>query len=378
MEREARAALKKSRRVVVKVGSAVLAPDGVLDVASVVRLAGDLAGVVASAKGRGVVLVTSGAVASGFRALGLAKPPKEIRVKQAAAAIGQSLLMGHYARAFAAHGLTVGQVLLTAEDVASRKRFLNARHTIETLLDHGVVPIINENDSVSFDEIKLGDNDRLSALTATMIRADALVILSSVSGLYRGGKSGSVIPWVAKIADARREVQTGTSGVGTGGMGTKLDAAGIATRAGIPVVVAGGLDAGVVGRVLAGDPVGTMFAPGKGGLSTLRRWVGFSAKVKGSLDIDDGAVKALVTKGASLLPSGVIGVAGTFDLGEPVEIRDRSGTVVARGVVGYTSAEIDKVRGRRGAEIARVLGYVRSEEVIHRDDMVVVGEEAST
>jgi glutamate 5-kinase len=378
MEREARAALKKSRRVVVKVGSAVLAPDGVLDVASVVRLAGDLAGVVASAKGRGVVLVTSGAVASGFRALGLAKPPKEIRVKQAAAAIGQSLLMGHYARAFAAHGLTVGQVLLTAEDVASRKRFLNARHTIETLLDHGVVPIINENDSVSFDEIKLGDNDRLSALTATMIRADALVILSSVSGLYRGGKSGSVIPWVAKIADARREVQTGTSGVGTGGMGTKLDAAGIATRAGIPVVVAGGLDAGVVGRVLAGDPVGTMFAPGKGGLSTLRRWVGFSAKVKGSLDIDDGAVKALVTKGASLLPSGVIGVAGMFDLGEPVEIRDRRGTVVARGVVGYTSAEIDKVRGRRGAEIARVLGYVRSEEVIHRDDMVVVGEEAST
>jgi glutamate 5-kinase len=299
-------------------------------------------------------------------------------VKQAAAAIGQSLLMGHYARAFAAHGLTVGQVLLTAEDVASRKRFLNARHTIETLLDHGVVPIINENDSVSFDEIKLGDNDRLSALTATMIRADALVILSSVSGLYRGGKSGSVIPWVAKIADARREVQTGTSGVGTGGMGTKLDAAGIATRAGIPVVVAGGLDAGVVGRVLAGDPVGTMFAPGKGGLSTLRRWVGFSAKVKGSLDIDDGAVKALVTKGASLLPSGVIGVAGMFDLGEPVEIRDRRGTVVARGVVGYTSAEIDKVRGRRGAEIARVLGYVRSEEVIHRDDMVVVGEEAST
>jgi glutamate 5-kinase len=377
MEREARAALKESRRIVVKVGSAVLAPDGVLEVASVERLADDLAGVAASAKGRGVVLVTSGAVASGFRALGLAKPPKEIRVKQAAAAIGQSMLMGHYARAFAGHGLTVGQVLLTAEDVASRKRFLNARHTIETLLDHGVVPIINENDSVSFDEIKLGDNDRLSALTATMIRADALVILSSVSGLYQGGKSGKVIPWVAKVADARREVQSGTSGVGTGGMGTKLDAAGIATRAGIPVVVAGGLQAGVVGRVLAGEGVGTMLAPGKGGLSTLRRWVGFSAKVKGSLDIDDGAVKALVARGASLLPSGVIGVSGTFDLGEPVEIRDRRGTVVARGVVGYSSAEIDKVRGRRGAEIARVLGYVRSEEVVHRDDMVVVGEEVS-
>jgi glutamate 5-kinase len=359
--------VEKPRRVVVKVGSAVLADAGGLSLESVRRLASQIASL--RAVGVEVVLVSSGAIASGFRALGLARPPKLIRQKQAAAAIGQQRLMAAYADAFEPHTITVGQVLLTADDFDHRLRFLNARHTLETLLEHGVVPIINENDSVSFAEIKLGDNDRLAALTSAMLRADLLVMLSTAPGLWASG-TRTVLPVISDIASARKHVRPEKSGVGTGGMVTKLDAAEIVTRLGIPCVVAPGSEPDVLPRVLAGEPLGTRFLARPSRVDSRRRWIGFSARSKGSIRIDAGAARAIVERGASLLPSGITGVEGGFDAGSVIDIRaDRE--TIARGLSAYSADEIARIKGRKAAEIAGVLGYSHCDEVVHRDDMLL-------
>lgn len=355
------------RRIVVKVGSAVLADAGGLSRGAVQRLASQIA--ILRASGTDVVLVSSGAIASGFRALGLARPPKLIRQKQAAAAIGQQRLMAAYSDAFGAHGLTVGQVLLTADDFDHRLRFLNARHTLETLLEHGAVPIINENDSVSFAEIKLGDNDRLAALTAAMLRADLLVMLSTAPGLWAAG-TRSVIPVVDSVAAARKHVRPEKSGVGTGGMVTKLDAADIVTRLGIPCVVAPGGEPDVLPRLIAGEAIGTRFLARPSRVDSRRRWIGFSARSKGTIRIDAGAARAIVERGASLLPSGITGVEGEFDAGSVIEIRaDRE--TIARGLSAYSAEEIVRIKGRKAAEIAVVLGYSHCDEVVHRDDLLL-------
>ncbi len=352
----------------------MLAPKGELDPDSVRRLAADLANL--RRAGHEVVLVSSGAIASGFRALGLARPPKLIRLKQAAAAIGQQRLMSEYAAAFSRDSIAVGQVLLTADDFDHRARFLNARHTLETLLAHGIVPIINENDSVSFDEIKLGDNDRLAALTSAMIRADLLVILSSVPGLL--GKNGRVIAEVAGIDEARTHLRPEKSGVGTGGMATKLDAAEIVTRVGIPAVIAsgdsGGVVSGIIGRMAnpgASEQIGTFFLPARAHVDSRRRWIGFSARSRGMLTIDDGAARALRERGASLLPAGVVAIDGDFEAGAVVDVNDKKGRSIARGLVAYSAAEVGKIRGKKASEIESALGYIHCDEVIHRDDLLL-------
>jgi glutamate 5-kinase len=365
-----------SRRIVVKVGSAVLAPDGELSARAVDRLAADLAAARLSATStpRSIVLVSSGAVASGFRTLGLQQPPKTIVHKQAAAAVGQQRLMAAYASALESRGVRVAQVLLTAEDLASRKRFLNARATLMTLLDHGVLPIINENDSVAVDEIKLGDNDNLSALVAGLIRADALVILSSVPGVYdsfAAGRPGRLIRHVAPSVDLSRSVGSDKTAVGTGGMATKLRAAALASRRGIATVVASGLEDSIIARVLSGEPVGTMFAPRTRAISARQGWIGYSAKPKGSFTVDDGARRAILNRGASLLPGGVVEVSGSFDAGAPVDIKGPDRVVFARGLSRYSAADALAIRGKRSTQIAAVLGHFYSEELVHRDDLVL-------
>lgn len=360
------------RRAVVKVGSAVVAPSGVLDEEAVERIACDLAG--ARRAGVEVVLVSSGAVAAGYRALGLGGMPGTIRDKQAAAAVGQPRLVRAYAARLGRHGLGCAQVLLTSDDFDDRRRLLNARHTLEALLERGIIPIVNENDSVSYEEIRVGDNDRLSALVAWAIGADALLMLSSVSGLE---DASGVVPRVSDIGAARALVRTERSGTGTGGFATKLDAAAIAVGHGVRVVVTRGptgARADPVSRVLAGEAVGTVFdvdasvrAP-----QARKSWVGYSATVRGVLILDAGAQRAVVERGASLLPGGIVGVEGSFEAGAVVELRGPSG-VVGRGQVSYASREIARIRGRRSEEIEGVLGYRYADEVVHRDDMLVTG-----
>lgn len=357
------------RRLVVKIGSAVVAPGGRPDPDAFKRLAGGIAEV--TRRGVRVVVVSSGAVASGFRALGLDAPPRQISRKQAAAAIGQHKLMSLWATAFATHGLDVAQVLYTADDLNARPRFLNARRTLLELLDAGVIPIVNENDSVSFAEIRLGDNDRLSALTAGLVGAELLLILSSVPGLLRAADS-QVIPVIEDPADAVRHIRAETTSVGTGGMTTKIEAAAIASGWGIPTVIAAGASANVAARVLDGEPIGTYFRPASRPRKGRKRWIESSAPALGVIHVDAGCAAAMLKRGASLLPSGITAVDGTFARGAVVCIvGPKSKRTLARGVVAYTADELRAIRGRRGADIAATLGYCYCDEAIHRDDLVV-------
>jgi glutamate 5-kinase len=356
--------------VVVKIGSAVLAPGGELDVATVHRLAGEFAREMDA--GRQLVVVSSGAVASGFRLLGLPGKPRTIVQKQAAAAIGQPRLMRAYTEGFAgASGArTTSQVLLTADDMDHRARVLNARRTLQELLECGVVPIINENDSVAFDEIKLGDNDNLSALVASLVQADALVILSTVHGLL--DSAGKIVGLIGKPEDALPHVQQGTSSTGTGGMVTKVTAARTAGAAGVPTVIAGGAVAGNLARVLAGEDVGTFFVPRAKAAASRKRWIGFSARARGVVTVDEGAARAIRERGASLLPPGVRAVEGEFGAGALVEIRDGRGKAVARGIAAYSSQEISRLAGVKTGAIEATLGYAYAEEIVHRDNLALL------
>ncbi|MDX2131551.1 MAG: glutamate 5-kinase [Planctomycetota bacterium] len=371
------AGLAEARRVVVKVGSAVIAPGGVLDTARVAALAAQLA--LAARSGRDVVVVSSGAVASGFRALGLDAMPRSIIRKQAAAAVGQPLLMRAWDDALGTHAVRSAQVLLTADDLDHRERHLNARRTLDVLLDARVVPIINENDSVSFEEIKVGDNDRLAALVAALVGADALVMLSVAPGLCVQGDPARVIATVDDIAAARAHVQTGTSGVGTGGMGTKLDAAEIATECGARVVIAPGALPDVLTRLLAGEAIGTAFVPSGLARRARDRWLGRATRVRGTLVVDDGCRDAVVDRHASILPIGVRGVEGVFEAGAAVAIRTQGGELIARGLSAYSSDDARRLVGVRSDQIESVLGYCYREEIVHRDDLVLVrGKKGTT
>lgn len=370
----ARDGSKQIRRIVVKVGSAVVAPGGVVDLVAIERLAGELAGLVRS--GTEVALVSSGAVASGFRALGLSAMPRVIRQKQAAAAIGQPALMRMYAERLSDLGVTAAQVLLTTDDFRQRERFINAKHTIETLMEAGVLAIINENDSVATHEIKLGDNDRLSALVASAIDADLLVLLSVAPGLMDLA-SGRVIPVVERIEEARAYVDASqSSGVGTGGMSTKLDAAAIAVESGVPAHLTRGPTDGApdpIARVLAGEAVGTRFAaPGGAARKSRKSWIAHAARAQGTIHVDAGAARAVRERGASLLPSGVTGVEGRFEPGAPVDIRGADGKRIARGLASYGSAEILRIKGQKSEAILPLLGYCSADEVVHRDDLLIL------
>ena len=362
-----------ARRVVVKIGSAVLAGgDGGLDRARIDALADEIA--THHAAGREMIVVTSGAVAAGVVRLGLTQRPKMIPHKQAAAAVGQIGVMSAYETAFARHGMKVAQVLLTRDDLSSRARYLNAKHAVMTLLEWRVLPIVNENDTVVVEEIKLGDNDNLSALTAILLEADLLVILSDVDGLHtadpRTARDAALIPTVDAVTPDI-EAMAGVGGpLGTGGMATKLRAAKKACGSGIATIIADGRRPGVIGAVLAGAPdVGTFFRPVADRLGSRKRWIAYTLKPSGAVVVDDGARRAIVAHGRSLLPSGLREVRGAFGAGACVQCLDLEGREFARGLVSYSAAELDKIKGRHSREIETTLGYKMSDEVIHRDDL---------
>ncbi len=369
--------LKGVRRVVVKVGSGLItARDAGLDAARIAALADELSAVMA--RGKEVVLVSSGAIVAGMARLGLRERPRSIPEKQAAAAVGQSALMQHYETAFARHRRPVAQILLTQADVSARARYLNARNTLVTLLGFGVLPIINENDTVAVEEIKFGDNDNLSALVAQLVDADLLVLLTDVDGLYdadplREPNARKLDTVEAVTPEIERLVWADASRTAVGGMATKLQAAQKAAASGIPMVIASGRDAGALTRLLKGEPVGTWFAPRGDRLAARKRWIAFAVPPQGRLLVDAGARQALTERGKSLLPSGVIEVEGEFDAGEVVALcGEDDGKEFARGLVNFDARELRKIRRARTAEIEGLLGYKSFDEVIHRDNLVVL------
>jgi len=364
------------KRIVVKIGSNILAHDDEgLDIKRITTISRDISDV--KDMGYDVVVVSSGAIAAGMGKLGLKTKPKDIKLKQASAAVGQSALMWAYERSFGKYGKQVAQVLLTRDDFADRKRYINAKNTLLTLFSYKVVPIINENDTVSTDEIKFGDNDHLASLVASLIEAERLIILSDVDGLYtedpRSSAQANLIDYVEEITpDIEKRAGGAGSSVGTGGMYSKLLAAKRALNHGIVVHIITGKRERVLTQLMEGKPSGTLFKPKEERLSSRKGWIAYGSRAKGSLVIDDGAVKALVQGGKSLLPSGIISVEGAFDAGDAIYCLDAGGNRIAKGLTNYTSAEINKIKGGKTSQIEEVLGYKYSEEVIHRDNLVLV------
>ncbi len=368
-----RASLPDAHRVVVKIGSSSLTgPDGHLDVAALRALVEVLAA--RRAAGGQVVLVTSGAISAGIGPLGLTTRPKDLATMQAAAMLGQGQLVARYTEAFAAHGLRVGQVLLTAEDTVRRARYRNAQRSLDKLLALGVVPVVNENDAVTTDELRFGDNDRLAALVSHLVRADAMVLLTDVDGLHDAPPSRPGARRIAHVADlaevADVEVTARGSAVGTGGMVTKLESVRIATGSGVPVVLTKAQNAAAA---LAGEDVGTFFAATGRRASARRLWIAHAARSRGRLHLDAGAARAVLGGRASLLPAGVTRVEGQFDAGDPVELVGPDGVVVARGLVAFDSAELPALLGRSTYVLRQELGEGYDREVVHRDDLVLEG-----
>jgi glutamate 5-kinase len=368
-------------RVVVKVGSSSLTTaDGEIADDRICALAAALAA--RRAQNTQLVLVSSGAIASGLVPLGLSRRPSDLATQQAAASVGQGLLMARYTAAFDRYGIRTGQVLLSADDLMRRTHYRNAQRTLDRLLELGVLPVVNENDTVATDEIRFGDNDRLAALVAHVTRAGALILLSDVDGLYDGDPRRGQAHRITEIRDRAdldgirlgRGTRAGqgaqASQKGIGGMATKVEAAMIASAAGIPTVVA---DAASAAGALGGGPAGTYFAAARGRRPATRLlWLKHAAVARGSLRLDRGAVEAVVSRHASLLPAGITGMEGTFDAGDPVDLCDEDGTVVARGLVNYDAAEVPGLMGRSTRWLASKLGPEYEREVVHRDDMVIL------
>ncbi|WP_156273217.1 glutamate 5-kinase [Neomoorella glycerini] len=375
-ERECREALQQVRRLVVKVGTSTLThKTGKLNLERMERLVRELVDQVNA--GRQVVLVTSGAVGAGMGRLGLKEKPRTLPEKQAAAAVGQGLLMHMYEKFFSDYGLLVAQVLLTRDDLADRRRYLNSRHTLATLLHLGVIPIVNENDTVAVDEIRVGDNDTLSALVAGLVDADILILLTDTGGLFtanpRNHKDASLLHCVTEITP---EIEALAGGAGstwsTGGMATKLQAARLATSFGIPVVITSGLEGGKIGAVLRGEEVGTIFIPREHRTHTRKRWLAYGPAAQGQVQVDGGAVRAICQGGKSLLPGGVVAVYGDFDQGAIISIIDPDGKEIARGMSNYPAAAIRRIQGRKTKEIVEILGYKDYDEIVHRDNLIVL------
>ncbi|RIH87713.1 Glutamate 5-kinase [Meiothermus luteus] len=363
------------RRLVVKVGSAVLSgPEGrkhQLEIAAQVSAL--------RAEGREVVLVSSGAQAVGMEKLGLREKPKTMPGKQALAAVGQPALMQLWEQAFSWYGLRVAQVLLTAEDLGHRHRYLNARQTLETLLSWGILPIINENDTVMVEEIKFGDNDQLSALIATLVGADLLVLLSDIEALYeadpRQHPGARAIPYVERVdQEVLRMAGESPNRVGTGGMRSKLLAAQKAQAAGIPTLLLPGTRPESIPQALRGEGVGTFFAGGQRRYSGRKLWLYQLPKPRGEVVVDAGAARALQQEGASLLPAGILEVRGQFGVGEPVRCLDAEGSLIGVGLVNYSAAELRRIKGKKTKDIEALLGYKNTDEAIHRDYFALVSE----
>lgn len=360
----------KIRRAVVKVGSGIIAGDGVIRLDAIERLAGDVMAL--RDGGVQVLMVVSGAVAGGYRDLGCPKPPTLVVERQAAATIGQYKLMSHFASAFGKRNVNVAQLLMTEDDIENRRRFLSARHTLHMLLERGVVPIINENDPLADDEAKVGDNDHLAALITNISTSELLIILSSVAGVYRDQEKGEIIHEVAVNDRLVEHISTNKTATGVGGMTAKVSAAKLASRWGVPTIIADGNTPGLLSRIVAGEPIGTMFQPGSNRLNSRKRWIAIRHKSRGTIHVDAGAHKAIVERGASLLPAGITNVVGDFPIGARVNIENSDGQVFAVGLVSYAAGEIKRMQGHNKADYETVLGYKYVDEIIDRDDLVLM------
>jgi glutamate 5-kinase len=364
------------RTIVIKVGSStVTGPDGRIDHDYLAQFTAQVAAL--RENGDRVVVVTSGAIAAGLEALHLTARPTDMPTLQATAAVGQVLLLDAYRELFAAHNAGIGQVLVTRHDVGQRQQYLHACQTLERLLDLGVIPIVNENDTTAVEEIRFGDNDYLAALAAMMVHADLVVLLTDIAGLYSADPRMNADARLVEVVDAVTDEHMAAAGgagsaVGSGGMATKLEAARVLIKAGIPMVVCDGRRPDVLIDAAAGKPVGTLFAGGEAAVKGKKVWLAYAGHPRGVVTIDDGAKSALCLGGKSLLPAGVVGVTGSFVVGDPIAVHDAEGHTVARGLAGISSADLEKVRGLKTSEIARVLVSWGGSEVIHRDHLVIL------
>lgn len=372
-----REALKKAKRIVIKVGTSTITyANGKRNFSQIDRLAREISDL--QNQGKEMILVTSGAVAVGVDRMGLPGKPKTIPGKQAAAAVGQGVLMHTYEKFFADYGQIVAQVLITKTEAIDRHRYTNTRNTFMELMRQRVIPIVNENDVVALDELKIGDNDNMSALVAGIVDADLVIILSDVDGLYNANPQthpdAVIVPEVAEITP---EIEASAGGVGsargTGGMATKIQAAKAATSSGIHLVIASGTEKNAITRVLQGEELGTLFVSRENRLQFRKRWLAFGAKIAGSIVVDDGCAKAIrKAGGCSILPAGVFAVQGEFLPGSTVSVIDKDAHELARGLVHYSSAELEQIKGCNSGEIANILGHKNFDEVIHRDDLVIL------
>ncbi|WP_419557620.1 glutamate 5-kinase [Phascolarctobacterium succinatutens] len=372
-----REALKKAKRIVIKVGTSTITyANGKRNFSQIDRLAREISDL--QNQGKEMILVTSGAVAVGVDRMGLPGKPKTIPGKQAAAAVGQGVLMHTYEKFFADYGQIVAQVLITKTEAIDRHRYTNTRNTFMELMRQRVIPIVNENDVVALDELKIGDNDNMSALVAGIVDADLVIILSDVDGLYTANPQthpdAVIVPDVAEITP---EIEASAGGVGsargTGGMATKIQAAKAATSSGIHLVIASGTEKNAITRVLQGEELGTLFVSRENRLQFRKRWLAFGAKIAGSIVVDDGCAKAIrKAGGCSILPAGVFAVQGEFLPGSTVSVIDKDAHELARGLVHYSSAELEQIKGCNSGEIANILGHKNFDEVIHRDDLVIL------
>ena len=371
---ERKKVVDRAQRVVIKVGSSVLTSKRGVDLAIINRLCDEVS--MLKEQGRQVVIVSSGAIAAGMRKIALTETPKTIPQKQAAAAVGQGSLIRAYEEAFRHHDLEVAQILLTSDDLTNRRRYLNARHTFQTLLDWGIIPVVNENDTVVVEEIKFGDNDNLSALIAQLTEADLLVALTDTDGLYdsdpRRDENATIIPVVRRIDEEVQAFAGDRPGkLGTGGMVSKLLAARKVTAAGVPMIIGNGRKRYILKKIFDGEEVGTLFIPTERRLSSKKQWIAHTLKPQGDIFLDTGAIEAVRLGGKSLLSTGITAIRGEFELGAPVRCLTTEGEEIGIGLVNYSAEEIEKIKGVRSHKIEKVLGYKHSDEVIHRDNFVL-------
>lgn len=372
-----RKSLENAKRIVVKVGSSTITyPNGKRNFSQIDRLARELSDL--QNQGKEMILVSSGAVAVGVDRLGLPEKPKTVPGKQAAAAVGQGVLMHTYEQIFADYGQTVAQVLITKTEAVDRHHYTNTRNTFMELLRQRVIPVVNENDVVALDELKIGDNDNMSALVAGIIDADLVIILSDIDGLYTANPQthpeAKLVPVVTEITP---EVEASAGGAGstrgTGGMATKIQAAKAAVSSGIDLVICSGTEKNAISRILQGENIGTLFISKENHLQFRKRWLAFGARIKGSIKVDAGCARAVKKQGGcSILPIGIVDVEGTFEAGNTVSVLDAEGHELARGLSHYSSEELALLKGCRSSEIEERIGHKAFDEVIHRDDLVIL------
>lgn len=367
--------IKDAKRIVVKVGtSTLLYPNGKINLYRIEHLARELSDL--ASQGREVILVTSGAIGAGMVRMGLSERPDSMQEKQALASVGQVLLMHLYDKFFTEYGQVAGQVLLTKENFANHNQYINARNTLMAMLKSGIIPVINENDAVTVAEVKIGDNDTLSATVAAIVDADVLIILSDIDGVYDANPQTHP---EAKLLSEIKEITSGVeamaggagSAVGTGGMATKIEAAKIATAAGVTMFIASGGENGMLGRIIAGEDVGTVFPPKDAHLRARKGWLAFGKRISGILVVDEGCVKAL-KKGSSLLAAGILATEGEYTAGSTVRVLTADYQEIARGTIAYDAAAVAKIKGRKTRDFTDILDGEIHDEVIHRDNMVLM------